>query len=100
MPLKDAVLPLRAPVLIEVDDIRGRFLRKGTFHHSCYVKHSHGQHTSLLNLPDNLIDISPSFIHLSRVLVGHYVVEDGADGEHCWVHINSKLLKNAIHFVL
>ena len=89
MSLEDAGQPFRAPWPIEVDTIRGCIIRERIFHHSCYIKHSHGQHTSLLDLPDYLIDISHPFIHLPRILVSHHVIRDGADGEDCWLQVKS-----------
>ena len=89
--LEAAIQPLCAPWPIEVDTIRGCTLplREGIFHHSCYIKHSHGQHTSLLVLPDYLVDISHPLIHLPRILVDNHVVGDGAIGEDCWLQVIS-----------
>ena len=81
--LEETVQPLRAPGLVEVNAVRGSVFRKGILHHSCYVKQSHGQYTSLLILPNDFVDMAYSFIHVTSVLVVHHNVWDGANGEYC-----------------
>ena len=89
MPLEDAIQPLCAPWPVEVDTIRGCILRQGIFHHSRYIKHSHGQHTSLLDLSDYLVDVSHPLVHLPRLLVCPHVIGNGGDGEDCWLRISA-----------
>ena len=89
MPLEDAIQPLCTPWPVEVDTIRGCILRKGIFHHYRYVKHSHGQHTFLLDLSDYFIDVSNPLVHLPRILVRHHVIGNGADGDDCLLQVNS-----------
>ena len=89
MSLEDAIQPLCAPWPVEGDTVRGCILREGIFHHSLYIEHSHGQHTSLLDLSDYLVDISHPLTHLPRIVVRHHVIGNGADGEDCWLQVNS-----------
>ena len=72
--LRKTLQPLHAPVPIKMDSIRRRIIRKGAFHHIGYVQ--------LLDLSDYLLDIAHFLIHLSRVLVGLYVVWNCANSEY------------------
>ena len=89
MSLEDAIQPLCAPWPVEVDTIRACILRQGIFHNSRYIKHSHRQHTPLLDLSDFIVDISHPLVHLFRILVRHHVIGNGADGGECWLQVNS-----------
>ena len=89
MSLEDVIQPLCAPWPAEVDIIRGCLLREGIFHNSRYIKHSHGQHVSLLDLSDYLVGISHPLVNLFRILARHHVRVNSADGEDCWLQLNS-----------